>query len=227
MPKLEDAIIPLPPPLGDTMVRESLETYRTPRPKPEEVLKQVVNALKTRQFVGALPKLEYLQSLQPTKGAQVTDPDLLILRGCIYAESNHQASAESIFKKTVLIAPTHPWARLNLAESQLSQKKYSDAENTLSILALSRPESEVVRFKLILSLALQKKFPSAEQELQYLEEHASTPAYYFAKAAIAFSRGDAVHGQDLVEQAKRNYSEAQTGYFYNSLVTQNWLPKQP
>lgn len=227
MPKLEDALIPLPPPLGDTMVRESLDMSRTPKPKPEEVLKQAVNALKTRQFAEALPQLEYLQALQPTKGAQVTDPDLLILRGCIYAESGHQEPAEKIFKKTVLISPSHPWARLNLAESQLAQKKYADAENTLSILALSRPESEVVRFKLILALALQKKFPSAEQELQYLEEHANTPAYYFAKAAIAFSRGDAVHGQDLVEQAKRNYAEAQTGYFYNSLVAQSWLPKQP
>ena len=159
MPRLEDALIPLPEPLTGTFVRENLDSLKsTPAPRPDELLKQVVNELKTRQFSQALPKLEYLQALRPS------EPDILILRGCIYAESGHPEMAENIFRRAIAIAPAHPWARLNLAEAQLAQKKYADAEATLSVLAVTRPESEVVRFKLILALVLQKKTPAAEQE---------------------------------------------------------------
>jgi predicted Zn-dependent protease len=221
LPRLEDALIPLPAPLGDAMVRETLDSKVT-LPKPEELLKQVVNQLKTRQFEQALPRLEYLQSLRPTG-----DPDILILRGCVYAESGRPDIAESIFRKVVVIVPTHIWARLNLAEALLTQQKYAEAEQELSILSAARPESEVVRYKLILAMALQKKIAPAEQELQHLEEHASTPAYYFAKAAIAFAAGDASKGKDLVGQARKSYAEGQTKYFYASLATQKWVPAEP
>ena len=221
MPNLEDALTELPAPIGEAVVRESLDSYQKKTPKADEVLKQIINALKTRQFAEALPKLEYLQGLRPT------EPDLLILRGCLYAESGHPEVAEAIFKKAILIAPSHPWARLNLAEALVTQKKYSEAETTLWILSATRPESEVVRFKLIIALALQKKISSAEQELHFLKNNATTPAYYFAKAALAFANGDAKQGQDLVDQAKKIYGESQTSYFYASLATQNWLPKLP
>jgi len=209
----------LPLPLGEIALRERLDGSTLKRPPAEEVLKQAVDALKTHQFESALPKLEYLQSLRPS------DPDILILRGCIYAEAGHNAEAEAIFKKAILIAPAHPWARLNLAEAQLSQKKFPDAETTLSILSSTRPESEVVRFKLIITLVLQKKTAAAERELQQLEEHATTPAYYFSKASMAFASGDQKAGQALVDEATKIYGITQTGYFINSLAAQGWVPK--
>lgn len=221
MPNLEDALIPLPAPLADLVVREELDAIKAPTPKPDELLKQVVNELKTRQFAQALPKLEYLQSIRPS------EPDVLILRGCIYAESGHPEKAEAIFRKAILIAPSHPWARLNLAESQFTQKKFADAEATLTILASTRPESEVVRFKLILAEILQKKFEPAEQELHYLEDHVATPAYYYAQAALAFAKGDPKTAQNQMELGRKNYGDAQSGYFYNALAAQGWVPPAP
>jgi predicted Zn-dependent protease len=219
MPALEDALIALPPPMSDSVVREALESKDIVRPKGEEILKQVVNALKTRQFSQALPKLEYLQ------GLRTQEPDLLILRGCIYAESGRADVAEGLFRKTISIAPSHPWARLNLAEALLTQKKYPEAEANLTILSSIRPESEVVRFKLILALVLQKKIKLAEQELQQLQDRATTPAYYFSKAAISFASGDTQQGKDAVEQARKIYGEQQISYFYGSLANQGWLPR--
>ena len=221
MPHLEDALVPLPAPLGDLVVREELDPIKTPTLKPDELLKQVVNELKTRQFTRSLAKLEYLQSIRPS------EPDVLILRGCIYAESGHPDKAEAIFRKAILIAPAHPWARLNLAEAQFSQKKFADAEATLTVLVSTRPESEVVRFKLILALILQKKFEPAEQELHYLEDHVATPAYYYAQAALAFAKNDKKTAENQMQLGRKNYGEAQAAYFYNALAAQGWVPAAP
>ena len=221
MPRLEDALIPLPAPMADTVVRESLDGTKAPEPKPDEILKKVLNGLKTRQFAETLPMLEYLEKARPS------EPDVLILRGCVYAESGHPDAAEQLFRKAILIAPAHPWARLNLAEAQLSQKKFAEAERTLSLLAATRPESEVVRFKLILALALQNKIAAAEQELQELEEYVSTPSYLFAAAAIAFASGKDHEGRASVDKAKSKYSETQTSYFLRALTGQNWILETP
>ncbi len=221
LPKLEDAIIAIPPPMTEPYVRQSLDMGSVALPKPEELLKQVVNGLKTRQFASALPKLEYLQALQPN------EPDLLILRGCLYAELGRPDAAEGIFKKVIVLAPSQPFARLNLSEALLSQKKFAEAEQTLVILSSKRPESEVVRFKLVMALVLQKKFARAEQELQYLQDHAKTPSLYFARAALAFAHGDRDLGTQYVEDARRTYGESQISFFYGSLANQDWVPKQP
>ena len=221
MPRLEDAIIPLPEPFGNLVVRDTLDGTPPTLPKTEEVLKQTVNDLKTRQFANSLPRLEYLQKQRPG------EPDLLILRGCIYAESGKPEAAEKLFIKAIEIAPSHPWARLNLAEAQMAQKKYQEAEKTLTILRLTRPESEVVRFKLILSQVLQKKFTEAEQELQGMNPEATTPASFFAQAAIAFAKGQTAGGESAVDRAENLYKENQTGYFRTALAIYGWLPANP
>jgi hypothetical protein len=83
----------------------------------------------------------------------------------------------------------------------------------------------LVIFKLFASKVKQDKFPEAEALLKdsftFMDD---TPAYYYAKAALAFQRKNEPEAQEWLTKAAVIFKPADTAAYVDSLMEARWLP---
>ncbi len=108
-------------------------------------------------------------------------------------------------------------AKLNLAEVELLAGKYVEATQEYQALKELDPKSELVDFKLVLCALLEGEINKANGMADLMKFPGKTPAYYYARAAIALKRADKETAQKYFENVKKYYSEEQCRYFVQSL----------
>jgi Flp pilus assembly protein TadD len=131
-------------------------------------------------------------------------PEIPNLRGAIYTQQKRYDEAAEQFNQALALDPKFYPAKLNLAEVKLLEGKYAEAIQEYQALKEVDPGSELVDFKLVLSTLL-------------AGDQTKTPAYYYARAAIALKRGEKEAAQKYFENVQRYYSEEQCRYFVRSL----------
>jgi len=144
-------------------------------------------------------------------------PDIWNLRGAIFARQKRYDQAVEQFNAALAIDPNFYQAKLNLAEVNLYQGKYAEAAKHYEELRKLDPDSELLQFKLILCALLSGDATRAATMADIMNFPGKTPAYYYARAAIALKRGNKESAQKYFSNVKRYYSEEQCAYFARSL----------
>jgi tetratricopeptide (TPR) repeat protein len=144
-------------------------------------------------------------------------PDIPNLRGAILTKQKRYREAVEQFNAALALDPNFYQAKLNLAEVNLRQGKYAEARQLYEELQKLDPVSELLQFKLILCALLSGDVNRASTMVDAMKFPGVTPAYYYARAAIAFKGGNKEGAQKYFENVKKYYSEEQCAYFAHSL----------
>jgi tetratricopeptide (TPR) repeat protein len=144
-------------------------------------------------------------------------PEISNLRGAIFISQKRYAEAAAQFSQALGLDPKFYPAKLNLAEVELLEGKYAEATKEYQELKEVDPASELVDFKLVLCALLSGEESKAAGMVDLMIFPGKTPAYYYARAAIALKRGEKEAAQKYFENVKKYYSEEQCHYFAQSL----------
>jgi len=144
-------------------------------------------------------------------------PEVPNMRGAIYLKQKKYDEAEQQFNQALSLDPKFDPARLNLAELALLRGNYPLAEERFSDLQKTDPDSEVLQFKMILCAVLAGKDQKANDLVSAMNFPGRTPAYYYARAAIALKRGDKANANTYFTNLRKYYTEADSAYFVQSL----------
>jgi Flp pilus assembly protein TadD len=144
-------------------------------------------------------------------------PEIPNLRGAILTSQKRYDEAAEQFNQALALDPKFYPAKFNLAEVKLLEGKYAEATQEYEALKEVDPESEVVDFKLVLCALLAGEQSKASAIADLMKFPGKTPAYYYARAAIAQRRGETEAAQKYFENVEKYYSEAQCRYFAQAL----------
>jgi tetratricopeptide (TPR) repeat protein len=144
-------------------------------------------------------------------------PDIPNLRGAIFTREKRYAEATQQFNQALALDPQFYPAKLNLAEVKLLEGQYAEATEEYQALKVLDPGSELVDFKLALCALLEGEQSKAIGIVDLMKFPGKTPAYYYARGAIALKRGEQGAAQNYFENARKYYSEDECRYFVVSL----------
>jgi tetratricopeptide (TPR) repeat protein len=163
-------------------------------------------------------KLEEAERLaDAAEKANPKKPDIPNLRGAIFAKQKRYSEAAEQFNSALARDPNFYQAKLNLAEVNLQQGKYAESGQLYEELQKIDPASELLQFKLILCALLLGDANKASTMADVMKFPGKTPAYYYARAAIALKRGSKESAQKYFENVRKYYSDEQCAYFSRSL----------
>jgi tetratricopeptide (TPR) repeat protein len=144
-------------------------------------------------------------------------PEIPNLRGAILMrQKRYEDAAEQFGQALALDAKFYP-AKLNLAAAKLLDGDYAGATKEYEALKEVDPDSELVDFQLVLCTLLGGEPGKASGMVDLMKFPGKTPAYYYARAAIALKKGEKAAAQKYFENAKKYYSEEKCRYFAQSL----------
>src|SRR5208283_1709756 len=145
----------------------------------------------------------------------------------------------------MIVLKNHPSAK-SLEGRCLQLRKLSESETPLGAASDSapgpiRPErvfqrkllkqldpgSELLEFKLTLCALLAGEENRATAMVDVMKFPGKTPAYYYARAAIALKRGQKETAQKYLENVKKYYSDEQCAYFAQSLKEIDFTAPNP
>ena len=157
-----------------------------------------------RRYLDALNKIDEAAALDPN------NPEVYNQRGAIYLipQVRQIDQARANFTKARDLTPDKAPSMFNLAETEFVAGNFAAAEAAFADLVerfprLPKSMRHLSHFKIIVSMAKQKKLGEAESHLAkhftFLDD---TPAYYFAKAVIAIENKRAIEGNEWMAKAQ-------------------------
>jgi tetratricopeptide (TPR) repeat protein len=144
-------------------------------------------------------------------------PEIANLLGAIYTKQKRYDDAIAKFNQALALDAKFYPARLNLAEAKLLQGMYADAQRDYQAIKELDPASEFVDFKLVLCFLLEGQEAKAKETVDTMKFPGETPAYYYARAAIALKGGDTGAADRYYQNAKKYYTDDQCAYFAQAL----------
>jgi tetratricopeptide (TPR) repeat protein len=144
-------------------------------------------------------------------------PEIANLLGAIYTKQKRYDDAIAKFNQALALDEKFYPAKLNLAEAKLLEGKYADAQRDYQAIKELDPASEFVDFKLVLCYLLEGQDAKAKETVDTMKFPGETPAYYYARAAIALKGGEKVAADRYYENAKKYYADDQCAYFAQAL----------
>ena len=175
-------------------------------------LERATTAFNQGKFAEAEKQVDAAEKVDSKK------PEIPNLRGAIFTKQKRYDEAAQQFNQALALDPKFYPAKLNLAEVNLLQGKYAEATQLYQELKQLDPDSELVEFQ---ACALCAYLPESENKasamVDVMKFPGKTPAYYYARAAIALKRGEKETAQKYFENVKKYYSEEQCAYFAQSL----------
>jgi Flp pilus assembly protein TadD len=154
-------------------------------------------------------------------------PEIPNLRGAILIKEKRYEEAAQQFNQALALDPNFYPAKLNLADVDLRQGKYAEATQLFEQLRQLDPGSELLQFKLALCALLAGDENRAAAIVDVMKFPGKTPAYYYARVAIALKRSQKETAQKYLENVKKYYSDRQCDYFAQSLKEIDFNAPQP
>ncbi len=166
------------------------------------ILRQVNNLYEAGEYQAAAERLGNLSA----QAAQ--DPAALNIRGAIYTRLGRYAEARQIFLNILEADRNYFPAQFNLGEVQFIQGDYVGALETFAAIARREPRNELVRFKIIVCQLQLGNVEEARKIAATLIPAGSTPAWYYAQAALARKSGDKSAAEKFLRAARDIYSSS-------------------
>ena len=139
------------------------------------------------------------------------------LRGVIAVQKKNYEDAVNHFNQAIAADEEFYPAKLNLADVFLLQGKYADARARYQELQQLDPKSEVLQFKIVVADVLDGQESQGLQLINEMTFPGSTPAYYFARAAVFLKKSQKKEAQQYFVNARKYYDEQQCAYFMHFL----------
>lgn len=211
---------------GPDSAPEQPALARSSNPEVQKLLAEAQNLQGRHRYFDALAKLDEAEKLDPK------DPNIPNVRGAIFLVPALRRfdEAKVEFEKALALDKGALAPRFNLAELVFVAQKFPEAESGFAAILKDYPKlplqvRHLVTFKLFASKAKQDKLAEAEA---LLKEHFTfmddSPAYYYAKAALAFQRKNEAEAQDWLTKASVIFKPAETAAYVDSLMEARWLP---
>lgn len=155
------------------------------------------------------------------------------LRGAVFTKMRDFKAARAEFEKAVTLTKTMQresyYPKFNLAEINFVEKKWPEARKAFSDLLTNSnvPDTgsrRLMEYK-VLICQLQEKQPDAAREMavKFDQYDNDSPAFYFANAAIAFSKDQKEEAEEWLASAGKIYPKEINDAFQDSLVEVGWL----
>ncbi|MBX7210697.1 MAG: hypothetical protein K1X78_20490 [Verrucomicrobiaceae bacterium] len=178
------------------------------------------------RYFDALAKLDQAEKLTPE------DPNIFNTRGAIYLVPAVRDfdKAQEQFEKAQVLAPTALAPKFNLAELFFVKQKFAESEAGFAALLKDFPKLQIgvrhlVVFKVLISQAEQGKIDAANATLKtHFTFMDDTPAYYFAKASIAFAQKKEDDAKEWIEKAKVIFKPVDNSPYLDSLMETRHIP---
>ena len=213
------------------------------RDKYSELHGEVTNYMNSVRLQESLQKLNEMDAL-------VGEPLMEIenLRGAVYTKMRDFTKAREHFQKAHELDKESFHPKFNLAEMDFVEKKLEPAISAFTALitqneALKKAAAakltedareaqtrqftsttHLMQFKILICQAQLKNTTAAEEILnQYAPYDNDSPAYYFAKAALAYAADKKEDGDEWVASAKSIYPGNLLDVYMDSLVEMGWV----
>ena len=171
--------------------------------------------------------LAELDQFNKASGATVQSLDL---QGCVYMEQGKLAKAEDAFQSAHLSNFDAFSPRIHFADVMLREKKFADARSEYEkLIGLTKTAIwlEYLRFGVLLTYLGEHDQAGTQKALQAIVFPTETPAYYYAQAASAFSRGNNSEARKWLNTARKIFDATKTGWFDRALYQFGWLKDRP
>jgi Tfp pilus assembly protein PilF len=184
----------------------------------ETAISKATKALGAGNLAEADKQADAAAKLEPSS-AQTAN-----LRGVIAVQKKDYEDAANRFNQAIAADEKFYPAKLNLADVLLLQGKYADARASYEELQQLDAKSEILQFKIVVTDVLEDRQSQAEQLINEMTFPGSTPAYYFARAAVLLKKSQEKEAQQYFANARKYYETQQCEYFIHFLQ-QNGLAK--
>lgn len=214
------------PAAGDKAKGEEPALKATVNPEVQKLLGEAQDLQGRHRYYDALAKLDQAEKLAPE------DPNVFNIRGAVYlvpAVRDFDKAREQ-FEIATRLEPTALAPKFNLAELLFVKHSFAEAEAAFAAVLkeytkLQMSVRHLVAFKVLVSQAEQKKFDDANQTMKanftFMDD---TPAYYFAKAAIAFAQKKEDEAKEWVEKANAIFKSGENSPYLDSLMEVRHIP---
>lgn len=177
------------------------------------VIRQATQHYDAGEFQAALDRLATLPE------AALRDPVARNMRGAVLTKLGEYDEAERIFLSVLADDPDHFPASFNLAEVRYLRGDHEGALAAFNALRDRDPRNELLRFKVFLCLLRLGRADDARKAADGLIPAGSTPAWYFARAALSRADGDSRAADRHLGAARAIYGEGACRIFEESLAT--------
>ncbi len=184
----------------------------------DAAIKKATQALGAGNLAEADKQVDVAAKLEPAS-AQTAN-----LRGVIAVQRKEYEDAASRFTEAIAADEKFYPAKLNLADVLLLQGKRADARARYEELQRVDPKSELLQFKIVVADVLDDRQLQAIQLINDMTFPGTTPAYYFARAAVLLKQSQEKEAQQYFTNARKYYDEQQCAY-YIRFLQQNGLAK--
>lgn len=185
-----------------------------------------VQALQSQQrFADALLKLEEIEKAFPEEA------DVHLIRGSIQLAPSLRdfAAAEASFTKAAALNPGSAAPAFNLAELRFVKHEWKAAREKFEALLAEYPQVPLALRHLVLFKVLicQLKLDDVKGAEAALAAHFTfmddTPAYYMAKAALAFQKKNETAAQEWMDKAGTIFGGKQVNSYLDCLIEARWV----
>jgi len=197
-----------------------------PNPELQKLLGEAQDLQGRHRYFDALAKLDEAERIAPKDG------NVFNIRGAIYLVPAVREfdKAEEQFKKALAIDPSALAPQFNLAELLFVKHSFPEAEVAFLKLLNDFPKIQMqvrhlIVFKALASQTLQGKIKEAEAtQKTYFTFMDDTPAYYFAKASVAFGNKKDDEAKEWMEKANAIFKPQENAPYLDSLMEARLIP---
>lgn len=195
----------------------------TPDKFPEISQRQKLNKLldETSQLIAANQLKQAEKNIAELNRLSPENPTVLTYSGAIHSLQRQFDEARKYYTHALKLNPDDYNIQFNLAEIEFVTKNYATARQRFLQMQQSRPNDEILNFRLFLCALLQDDQVASEIFLTSLPRTGLTPARQYADAAILFQKKEKGRARQTVEQAKAMYPD-KTAFFDATFRELGW-----
>jgi tetratricopeptide (TPR) repeat protein len=164
-----------------------------------------------------------LKLLAPAIRLRPDSPEVLNFHGAILTRLKDFAAARSRYEAALGKSPDFFPARYNIGALMATEGNWEKATDYFRNLVIEMPDNELVQYKLLLLLLSHDGDPALQGRLFSSSVPSNTPAWYFASAARAYSRGNPGEARKLIDVATGIFGKRTA--IYQEELDESGLPK--
>lgn len=188
------------------IVNSQNHLVQDPRTALAILMQDTANLIGKKQLGRAEKNLAKLKKLAPQ------NPTVLVFSGAIKSLRKDYDGARADYTLALRVSPNSFNAAFNLAEVDFVTGNYPVAASQFDRMLESRPEDQVLLFRLFLCELLQNHEDLANSYLSRLSQSGETPAWFYANAARLFRINKKSEARKLLNTAKILYPD-KTAFF--------------
>ena len=184
-----------------------------------QAVSEVLRAFRTRDWERTRIALDKADKILPPT------PVTLNTRGAILIEEKKFEEGAKLCQEALKIDPRFYPARFNLAEIPLVQGRYAESRKQFEKFVRENPKDELARFRVFLTLLLEKNYDDARRTIDLIPFPGDTPAYYYANAAWEFAHESPEEAKKWLGRADWTFGPDKCATFADSIYEVGWMQR--